>query len=117
MKRLLLAGLAATLALQAQPSPQHFTLPNGLRVIHLEDHEHPLVRVRLHLSLEPGDTPVDHQGLALLAMRMFQHSDAADLKAESFDRLLDDSGIRLSSTAEPGALEWRLAARSRQPLC
>ncbi|MBP7619200.1 MAG: insulinase family protein, partial [Geothrix sp.] len=113
MRRLLLAGLAATLALQAQPSPQRFTLPNGLRVVHLEDHEHPLVRVRLHLSLEPGDTPVDHQGLALLAMRMFQHSDAADLKAESFDRLLDDSGIRLSSTAEPGALEWRLAARSR----
>ena len=113
MRRLLLAGLAATLALQAQPSPQRFTLPNGLRVVHLEDHEHPLVRVRLHLSLEPGDTLVGHQGLALLAMRMFQHSDAADLKAESFDRLLDDSGIRLSSTAEPGALEWRLAARSR----
>jgi len=113
MRRLLLAGLASTLALQAQPSPQRFTLPNGLRVIHLEDHEHPVVRVRLHLSLTPGDTPVNHEGLPLLAMRMFLHSDAADLRAEGFDHLLEDSGIQLSSCAEPGALEWRLAARSR----
>ncbi len=113
MRRVLLVSLVAALALQAQPGPQSFTLPNGLRVVHLEDHEHPVVRVRLHLSLEPGDTPADRQGLPLLAMRMFLHSDAADLKAEGFDRLLEDSGIQLSSGAEPGALEWRLAARSR----
>jgi len=113
MRRALLAGLAATFALQAQPSPQRFTLPNGLRVIHLEDHEHPVIRVRLHLELEPDDTPADHQGLPLLAMRMFTHSDAADLKAEGFDRLLEDSGIQLSSSAGPGGLAWRLAARSR----
>jgi len=113
MRRLLLASLVATSALQAQPSPQRFTLPNGLRVIHLEDHEHPVVRVRLHLSLTPGDTPANHEGLPLLAMRMFQHSDAADLKAEAFDRLLEDSGILLSSSLAAGGLEWRLAARSR----
>ncbi|NWJ41787.1 MAG: insulinase family protein [Geothrix sp.] len=113
MRRVLLASLATALALQAQPSPQRFTLPNGLRVIHLEDHEHPVVRVRLHLGLEPGDTPPGRQGLPLLAMRMFLHSDAADLKAEAFDRLLEDSGIQLRSSTEPGALEWRLAARSR----
>jgi len=113
MRRLLLAGLLATLALQGQPSPKRFTLPNGLQVIHLEDHEHPVVRVRLHLNLRPEDMPADHQGMPLLAMRMFIHSDAADLKAETFDRLLEDSGIQLSSRAEPGGLEWRMAARSR----
>jgi hypothetical protein len=113
MRRALLAGLAATLALQAQPIPQRFTLPNGLRVLHLEDHEHPVVRVRLHLSLEPGDTPAGHQGLPLLAMGMFLHSDAADLKAEAFDRLLEDAGIQLSAATGPASLEWRLAARSR----
>jgi len=113
MRRILLASLAAALTLQAQPGPQRFTLPNGLRVIHLEDHEHPVVRVRLHLGLEPGDTPPGRQGLPLLAMRMFLHSDAADLKADGFDRLLEDSGILLSSDTEPGGLAWRLAARSR----
>ena len=113
MRRVLLASLIATLALQAQPSPQRFTLPNGLRVIHLEDHEHPVVRVRLYLSLRPEKTPAEHQGLPLLAMRMFMHSDAADLKAETFDRLLEDSGIQLSSRVAPGGLEWRMAARSR----
>ena len=56
MKALLLAGLAAV-ALQAQPAVQRFTLPNGLRVLHLEDHEHPLVRVRIHVRVEPSDTP------------------------------------------------------------
>ncbi len=113
MRRFLLAGLASSCALLAQPGSQRFTLPNGLRVIHMEDHEHPVVRVRLHLDLAPGDTPADHQGLALLAMRMFLHSDAADLKAEAFDRLLADSGILLHATSTPTALEWRLAARSR----
>ncbi|MFN7957979.1 MAG: insulinase family protein [Holophagaceae bacterium] len=109
----LLAGLAAALALQAQPVPQRFTLPNGLRVVHLEDHEHPVVRVRLHLRLEPGDTPEGRQGLPLLAMRMFLHSDTADLKAEAFDRLLEEGGIQLSASTGPGALEWHLAVRSR----
>ncbi|MCE1204438.1 MAG: insulinase family protein [Holophagaceae bacterium] len=113
MRRTLLVGLATAFALQAQPVPQRFTLPNGLRVIHLEDHEHPVIRVRLHLELGPSDTPSNHQGLPLLATRMFLHSDAADLKAEGFDRLLEDSGIQLGSCMKPGGLEWRLAARSR----
>jgi len=112
MRSLLLAGLAV-LALQAQPAPQRFTLPNGLRVVHLEDHEHPLVRIRLHLRVAPADTPAGQAGLSLLALRMLAHSDAADLKAADFDRFLAGSGIRYEAFPEAEGLGWRLLARSR----
>ena len=112
MKAFLLAGLALV-ALQAQPVVQRFTLPNGLRVLHLEDHEHPLVRVRIHVRVEPSDTPAGHAGLPLLARRMLEHSDAADMKAEDFDRSLASSGIQFEAFSEQGGLGWRLLARSR----
>lgn len=113
MRTLPLACLAAALSLQAQPSIQRFTLPNGLQVLHLEDHEHPLVRARLHLRLEPTDTPTGRQGLPQLILRMLGDSDTADLKAEGFNRLLEDSGIQLLPSLEPDGLAWRLVARSR----
>jgi predicted Zn-dependent peptidase len=107
-----LAGLAA-LTLQAQQAAQTFTLPNGLRVVHLEDHERPLVRVLLHQDLQPADTPAGHGGLAALALRLLDRSDAGDLKADDYVRLLDGAGILVDRTLRPGALEWRLLARSR----
>ena len=112
MRALLLAGLAA-LTLAAQPRSQSFTLPNGLRVVHLEDHERPLVRARLHLLIAADDTPPGRQGLATLALRMVNHADAAGLKADAFDRLVEDAGIQLTAAPEPGGLEWRLLTRSR----
>lgn len=111
--RTLLSALAIALSLQAQPKIQRFTLPNGLRVLHLEDHERPLVRARLQLRLEPGDTPPNLPGLPLLIMGMLGRSDAADLNAEDFDRMLEDSGIQFAYSLEPGGLSWRLVARSR----
>ena len=112
MRALLLASLA-TLSLFAQPRIQRFTLPNGLQVLHLEDHERPLVRARLHLQSDPGDTPPGRQGLAQLALRMLNHSDAAGMKAEDFDRFVEASGLQLETRLEPDGLEWRLLARSR----
>jgi hypothetical protein len=112
MRALLLAGLAA-LTLSAQPRSQQFTLPNGLRVVHLEDHERPLVRARLHLRIAPEDTPPGRQGLAQLALRMVHHGEAAGLKADGFDRLVEEAGIQLSSALGPDGLEWRLLTRSR----
>jgi len=113
MRALLLTTGIAALSLQAQPRVQTFTLPNGLQVLLLEDHEHPLVRVRLHLKMEATGTPAGHQGLPLLVMQMFAHSDVADLKVEEFNRLQEESGIQLSHTLKPDGLEWQLVARSR----
>jgi hypothetical protein len=113
VRALLLASVAAALSLQAQPRVQAFKLPNGLRVLHLEDHEHPLVRARLRLGIEPSDTPPGRQGLPLLAQRMFVRSEVANMKAEELDRLLEDSGIQSSASLMQGGLEWRVVARSR----
>jgi predicted Zn-dependent peptidase len=44
---------------------------------------------------------------------MLSRSDAADQKAEDFDRTLEDSGIQLTHSLEPDGLSWQLVARSR----
>ena len=105
--------LASALFLQAQPGDQEFTLPNGLQVLLLEEHEHPLVRARLYLRIESGDVPAGRQGLPLLFHRMFDHGETADLKAGELDRILEDSGIQLTQSLEAGGFTWRLVARSR----
>ena len=114
MRALLLICATAVLSLQAQPKAQGFKLPNGLQVLLLEDHEHALVRARLHLKIEPTDLPAGHQGLPLLTLRMIAHSDAADRTDEEQERMLEDSGIRLGSATEPDGFEWHLVARSRE---
>ena len=111
--RALLPVLLVTLTLQAQPRAQAFLLPNGLRVFHLEDHEHPLVRARLQLELKPDDTPAGLEGLSALALRMFQASASVEGKPDDFDKLLEGSGIQLSRRATPTGLAWEVVARSR----
>ncbi len=111
--RVLLPILLVSLALQAQPRVQPFVLPNGLRVFHLEDHEHPLVRARLQLDLAPADTPAGLEGLSALALRMFQASASVEGKPDDFDQLLEGSGIQLSREATPTGLAWQVVARSR----
>jgi predicted Zn-dependent peptidase len=105
--------LAVALSLQAQPRVQGFTLANGLRVLHLEEHEHPLVRARLYLRIEAGDVPADRPGLPLLLHRMFESAETADLRAGELERTLEDSGIQLSPSLEAGGFAWCLVARSR----
>ncbi|WP_291270546.1 insulinase family protein [Geothrix sp.] len=92
---------------------QRFTLPNGLRVVHLEDHERPLVRIRLQLDLEPGDGPPGRPELAVLALRMLDQADAGSLKAQDIDEALEGSGIRLVQGLDHEGISWRLVARSR----
>jgi predicted Zn-dependent peptidase len=113
MRALAAVLLASALALQAQPRVLEFTLQNGLRVLHLEDHEHPMVRARLHVDLQADDAPPGCQGLPLLFQLMFDHGETADLKPGELDRMLEDSGILLSQTLGAEGYDWRLEARSR----
>jgi predicted Zn-dependent peptidase len=108
-----LAAFVLTVQGQAQPPirPQTFSLPNGLRVILLEDHERPLVRARLELPL--GSETAHRPGLAPLALRVLGHSDAAAFKAEEFEQLLAGAGIELTPALRSDGLSWSLLARSR----
>ena len=113
-----LAVLALPILIRAQASEgpgtvQRFTLPNGLRVIHLEDHERPLVRVRLQVDLEPGDGLADRPELAALALRMLDQADAGPMKAREITDALESSGIRLTQELDRDGISWRLVARSR----
>ena len=110
--RALLLALVATVTLQAQPRSHTFTLPNGLRVVHLEDRERPLVRVSLLLRVLPSDTPPGRPGLALLAGRML--TGPGGPRTEAMDRELEAAGIRLDTTSAPEGLTWKLAARNRE---
>lgn len=113
-----LATLALPALVWAQPptgpaSVQRFTLPNGLRVVHLEDHERPLVRVRLHLDLEPGDGPPGRPELAALALRLLDQADAGSMTAHDINEALEGSGIRLIQELDQEGISWRLVTRSR----
>ena len=109
-----LAALALAIQLQAQAPlrTQAFSLPNGLRVVLLEDHERPLVRARLHLPLEPGLETM-RPGLGALARRMLSRSDAGNLKVEEFHQILARAGIELAPSLGADGLSWNLVARSR----
>jgi len=106
-----LAAFALTVQAQAQIRPQPFRLPNGLRVVLLEDHERPLVRARLHLPLDRGS--VARPGLAPLALRVLGHSDAGAFRAGDFEQLLAGAGIDLAPVLRSDGLSWSLVARSR----
>jgi hypothetical protein len=92
---------------------QRFSLPNGLRVLHLEDHERPLVRVRLHLGIQPGAVPQGRQGLPQLLDQMLEQAETADLKADQLTQILEDSGIQLTHDLDPDGMSWQMVARSR----
>lgn len=111
MKATFLALLATT-TLLAQPRAHTFTLPNGLRVVHLEDRERPLVRVSLLLRVLPSDTPPGRPGLALLAGRML--TGPGGPRTEAVDRDLEAAGIRLETASTPEGITWKLAARNRE---
>jgi len=109
-----LAALAALLLLvpgHAQIRPQTFSLPNGLRVVLLEDHERPLVRARLHVPLDRETAA--RPGLAALALRVLGHSDAAAVRIGDFEQLLGGAGIELTAALRADGLSWSLVARSR----
>lgn len=111
LRRTLPLALAA-LVLHGQPAPLRFTLPNGLRVVHLADPGRPLVRAVLRLDLAPGDLPPDQPGLVALAARMLEGPGGP--RTEALDRELAAAGVRLESAWDPTGLSWHLVARNRE---
>lgn len=109
-----LAAISLTLPGQAQASlrPQAFSLPNGMQVVLLEDHERPLVRARLDVLLS-RDLETAHPGLAALALRVLGHSDAGAFGVDEFEQLLAGAGIELVPALTAEGLSWSLLARSR----
>ncbi|WP_005038036.1 M16 family metallopeptidase [Holophaga foetida] len=106
MKRLIPALLLVPGLMAAQSQEQSFTLPNGLRVVVLEDHALPQVRVHLALDFEARG------GLAPITGALMEGSGAGPLNADAFARALEERGAWLHSFRRPGTLEWRLQVGS-----
>ena len=99
--------------LLAQGPVHRFRLDNGLRVILREDQGRRLFRARLKVALRPDDIPSGQEGLADLTLRMMALGEAGHLNPTSFDRALDDSGIRLTRTLSADAITWEVISRGR----
>jgi zinc protease len=103
----------AALVIQAETKPQRFQLPNGLAVILLETHEHPVVRAALHLELTPADRPAACPDLPERFLRLLDRSDRAGRKVWESDRDQEERGIQLRASAHADGLSWQVLSRSR----
>ena len=106
MIRRALILLAAPVLMAAPLKEQHFTLPNGLRVILLEDHTLPQVRVHVGLDFEASER------LAPFVGALLEGTGAGSMSAATFARTLEERGGWLQAAWSPGTLEWQLQVGS-----
>ncbi len=96
----------------ALPAARSFTLPCGLRVQLLEDHERPMVRFELRVELDPPSAeampPLRDLGFTLLRTGGSGHR-----SRQEFERALDGLGLELRQEREALSIHWSLLARSR----
>ena len=112
MKAPLLA-LLTTLCLHGQTGTHPFTLPNGLTLVLLESHEHPLVRARLYLPLEAVDKPAVCPDLPDQFLLLLDHAGRAGQKAGEGELELEERGIQVRGSVAAEGYCWQIVARSR----
>lgn len=87
-------GLSLTVFGQAKITPMNIkqrTLPNGLRVVSLQDNSSPTVSIHVWYNVGSKDDPQGRSGFA----HMFEHmmfKSTKNMKSEMFDRLTEDVG-------------------------
>lgn len=87
-------GLSLTAFGQAKITPLNIkqrTLPNGLRVVSLQDNSSPTVSIHVWYNVGSKDDPEGRSGFA----HMFEHmmfKSTKNMKSEMFDRLTEDVG-------------------------
>lgn len=88
---------------------QRARLSNGLQVILVERHRHPLVQVHLLLASGSQDDAPAQRGLSQLHHRLLEQSPTATRDAPAFDEALQDLGARLeiSNTLEGSQVSLR----------
>ena len=111
--RFLMLALSGCLSLAGADAPREFRLPNGLRVLLLENHERPLVRLELRALCEPSEEPPGKEGACAFLARMLGICGVGQLKREGFQRFIEDRGLRYSFTREPRAFAWSILSDSQ----
>ncbi|MBL0210312.1 MAG: insulinase family protein [Holophagaceae bacterium] len=120
--RLVLAAWLLALPLAAQPTGiQSFHLPNGLRVLFLENHRHPLIRLQLRSTWAPrdfsepspspetkGKVPEGPMPLEPLALGLLDRCSVGNRSRAAFNRTLEERGLSLRLSGEPDGPVWNL---------
>lgn len=110
----------------AQPIPvQTFRLQNGLRVLLLENHQHPLIRLQLRVAWAPvegldaspttetraGDSSpksTGHMSLEPLALRVLDQCTVGNRSRSAFNRAVEERGLSLNLSGTPDGPVWNL---------
>ncbi len=118
LRRLLASfGVAIVAALPglAQPTaPQAFQLKNGLRVILVEDHDHPSIHLQLSTSWPVGPELRRKARLGPLVLRLLDHCPAGHRTREAFNRAVEERGLKLSLSDTPDGPTWDLYGGSAE---
>jgi len=77
------------------PAPERVTLPNGLVVFLLEDHELPLINVQVRIKTGSRYEPADKVGLADVAATVMRTGGAGDRSGSEVDQFLEDRAANL----------------------
>ena len=83
------------------PKPQEFTLPNGMKVMILEDHKLPTVSMSMRIAAGSFFEPAEKQGLASMVASMLSEG----TKARTSQKLaaeVDSLGADLNASADQG---------------
>jgi len=110
--KVLILVIASFLAAGAEPL-QEFRLPNGLRVLLIENHERPLVRLELRTAWDPSEEPEGKAGLGGFLADVLKTGGATPDKHAAFQRFLEDRALRLVFSLQPRSFSWSLLSDSQ----
>ena len=82
----------------ASPDVQEFTLPNGLRLLLLEDHELPLIGGTVLVRTGSAFDPPEKAGLAAFATQVMLEGGAAARPGDQLLRRFQDLGAEIAGT-------------------
>ena len=108
---------AAAPAPFAFPKVQTRTLPNGLRVVLIEDHALPLVAVRAVVGVDSLDDPVGKEGLFVLTAGMLREGTTSMTADQLAAAIVVAWQRRLSAPIHDDHAELRSRRSSSWPTC
>ena len=94
----------------AAPAIQSATLPNGMQLLLLEDHELPLISGTVLVRTGSAFDPPEKVGLASLAVKVMLEGGTAAKPEEALVRQFQDFGAELTAEAAPNLLSISFSA-------
>lgn len=79
-----------------QPQVESFSLDNGIRFFLIEDHELPLIRMKVKVRTGEVEVPKGKEGLARIMGHVMRIGGTADYPEIEFDKLLEDKAAQLN---------------------